>query len=282
MRRQLWVIVAVLALLLAGCSSTTFVYNRLDFFVPWYVGKYVHLDHDQKQELRVLLEPFLEWHREEELPAYLALLDRAELELEQPVTAAQLEALGEALQEAWSRIESRGLEWMIALAEGLSEEQLAEFMAELRDKQADYEEEDLGRDDEEYRKDARENLEEQLEDLLGRIDADQEALLDEAASKLWRADRTWLAERARWLDRLEQILQREPGWKDELRRAIAGREAYNSAEYLETYEHNAAVLYAVIAEVLNSRSERQEKHLRREIEDLREDLSRLMHYPDAA
>jgi len=282
MRRQLWVIVAVLALLLAGCSSTTFVYNRLDFFVPWYVGKYVHLDHDQKQELRVLLEPFLEWHREEELPAYLALLDRAELELEKPVTAAQLEALGEALQEAWSRIESRGLEWMITLAEGLSEEQLAEFMAELRDKQADYEEEDLGRDDEEYRKDARENLEEQLEDLLGRIDAEQEALLDEAASKLWRADRTWLAERARWLDRLEQILQRAPGWKDELRRAIAGREAYNSAEYLETYEHNAAVLYAVIAEVLNSRSERQEKHLRREIEDLREDLSRLMHYPDAA
>ena len=66
MRKSL---LAALLLTLVGCSSTTFVYNRLNLIIPWYVGKYVDLSRDQKKVLDAELQPFLQWHRHEELPA---------------------------------------------------------------------------------------------------------------------------------------------------------------------------------------------------------------------
>ena len=53
--------VAVIACLLclAACSSTTFVYNRLDTILPWYVDDYVELNREQDKYLDGLLTPFL-------------------------------------------------------------------------------------------------------------------------------------------------------------------------------------------------------------------------------
>ena len=69
-------------LLLTACSSTTFVYNRLDFLLPWYLNDYVDLDRSQKDDLDELLYPFLQWHRSEELPQYLKILDQIEQSLD--------------------------------------------------------------------------------------------------------------------------------------------------------------------------------------------------------
>ena len=80
-------------LFLGACSSTTFVYNRLDFLVPWYVDDYVDLNQQQKQHLDGLLEPFLVWHRARELPDYLKILDGIEDNLNQPQTPAMVAAV---------------------------------------------------------------------------------------------------------------------------------------------------------------------------------------------
>ena len=62
---------ALIALIfLTGCSSTTFVYNRIDIFVALVLRSYVDLSRDQKQYLDELLIPFFNWHRHEELPRY--------------------------------------------------------------------------------------------------------------------------------------------------------------------------------------------------------------------
>ena len=44
-------------LLLGACSSTTFVYNRLDFILPWYVDDYAELNTQQDAYLDELLAP---------------------------------------------------------------------------------------------------------------------------------------------------------------------------------------------------------------------------------
>ncbi|MYM64479.1 DUF6279 family lipoprotein [Pseudomaricurvus sp. HS19] len=271
MRYRRWPLLALILLLLAGCSSTTFIYNRLDFFIPWYLGRYVDLNHEQDQHLDELLDPFLVWHRDEELPAYLEWLDRAGEQLKQEITAAQLAELGGEIQQAWGRIESRGLEWMITLGETLSDQQMAEFMAELRQQQVEYAE-DFDRNDEDYRENVRENLEGSMEKFLGQLNGAQEQMLDRAVAQLQRSDQVWLAERARWLDLLDRILQRQPGWQDELRHAVATQGEFYSAEYRAVYQYNSEVLYGVIAEVLNSRSDKQERHLQRSLKKLRKDL----------
>ena len=111
MRKSL---LAALLLTLVGCSSTTFVYNRLNLIIPWYVGKYVDLSRDQKKFLDAELQPFLHWHRHEELPAYLKVMDEMEAALDAEVSQAQVADIALGFEEAWLRIESRGLEWMLA------------------------------------------------------------------------------------------------------------------------------------------------------------------------
>ena len=55
-------------LAITACSGTTFVYNRLDTILP-HVDDYVDLDSPQRQLLDQTLQPFLRWHRQQELPA---------------------------------------------------------------------------------------------------------------------------------------------------------------------------------------------------------------------
>ena len=88
---------------LGGCSSTTFLYNRLDFLIPWYMGDYVNLNRQQKKALDELLEPFLAWHREEELQRYVELLNQIEADLDDDITAEQVAAHAEQFVAAWER-----------------------------------------------------------------------------------------------------------------------------------------------------------------------------------
>ena len=274
MNRRLAII--ALILLLSACSSTTFFYNRLDFLIPWYMGRYVDLDREQSVFLDEQLLPFLAWHRNEELPRYLELLDQAENMLDGPVAADDIARLSLAAEEAWLRVEQRGLEWMIELGAQLSDEQMAEFIDELRKRQIKYEKKYLTRSDEEYREDALDNLRDNLQDYLGRLEPAQREALELHVSRLIRSDSVWLEERASWIDRLDAILQREPGWQQRLREAIRTREETVSEAYTDTYNHNLAVINEAVAETLNTRTDKQDRRLRREIEDLRDDLGVLI------
>ncbi len=171
--------VALAMLVLSACSSTTFFYNRLDFLIPWYMGRYVDLDREQSVFLDQQLLPFLAWHRSEELPRYVALLDEAEQLLDGPVAAEDIARLSLAAEEAWLRVEERGLEWMMELGDRLSDEQMADFIAELRKRQDKYEKKYLTRSDEEYREDAFDNLRDSLQDYLGRLAPDQRSRLQD-------------------------------------------------------------------------------------------------------
>jgi hypothetical protein len=261
---------------LAGCSSTQFFYNRLDFFVPWYLGDYVSLDRSQDALLEEELQPFLAWHRQDELPRYIELLDRAERSLDQPVTRDQLAALTLDAEQALDRLQHRALDWMLVLGDALREEQLQEFMLALREQQAEYEEKYLERDDAHYRDDACERLQDNIRRYLGRLQTEQKTRLAVACANLRRSDSVWLAERAAWLERLDVLLQRAPDWQASLRQAVAQRRQSVSIEYRTIWDANTEVIQLAVIDLVNTRTERQDAHLRRELGKLREDLMALV------
>ncbi len=261
---------------LAGCSSTTFLYNRLDFILPWLLGDYVRLDSAQKVYLKQQLDPFLDWHREEELPRYIDLIEQIERTLDDPVTVTQVEAIVAEFERAWARVERRGVGLLLDLGERLDDEQMAEFLDALFEKQQELQEKYLERSDEEYYKDAYDNFTDSAQDFLGRLSSEQKLAIEQGIAGLWRSDHAWISERAAWNERLSSILQREPGWQDALWAALARREQDISPEYRETYLHNSAHLQGVLVNLLNSRTEAQDRRLRRELADYREDFARLV------
>jgi hypothetical protein len=263
-------------LCLGACSGTTFVYNRLDTIVPWYVDDYVDLDGSQEHRLDEELQPFLDWHRAQELPNYVELLDEIDSSLGQSITVDEVAAIYEGIEAAWLRLEEESLDWLLELGESLSDEQVQEFLTYLGERQEEYEEKYLPRTEAEFREETYDSFAESFSDYMGRLDPEQRERLQQASADMERSDSAWLQERAAWLQRLGVMMQREPGWQDRVRESVAARGETVSEGYLETYEHNMQVILSTVADVLNSRSEKQDRRLRGEVAGLREDLQTLI------
>lgn len=263
-------------LCLGACSGTTFVYNRLDTILPWYVDDYVELNATQERQLEEILRPFLDWHRQQELPRYVELLNQVDSSLDHEVTPTDLANIYDEMQVAWLRLEQESLDGLLELGASLSEAQVEEFLAYMRERQEEYEEEYLTRSGSEYREEIYDNFADTLEDYLGRLTGEQKERLRQAVAEFERADEVWLQERAASIERLAVMLQREPGWQERVREAVKRRGESVSPRYQEVYQHNLDAVFAAVAGVLNSRSERQDRYLREELAGLREDLETLI------
>ena len=265
----------LLTLLAAGCTMS-FTYNHLDWLIPWYVDDYVDLSRQQRQLLQGQLGPVLQWHREEELERYLELLDRIEADLAGEVTAVQVRSWADEIIAAAERVEENMVSVALQFGATLSDEQLAEFMESVWEEHREYEEEFLGRTDEEYIEENKDNLEEFLERFTGRLNDEQDAVLLRAAESLQRFDGVWLEDHEQWLNTLGPLLQRKPGWEDAVREAYANRTLRRSQQYEELLEYNMNVVSQAIADVLNRLNDKQRKHLDDEIEDFRSLVQRLL------
>jgi cation transport regulator ChaC len=263
-------------LLLSACSSTTFIYNRLDFILPWYLDDYAQLNSEQDIYLEELISPFLAWHRSEELPRYLLILEQIDSSLERQLGPDDVADIAAQLEAAWYRLEGEALDWLLDLGAELSDEQVQDFLEELQEQQSEYEKKYLKRPEEDFREDSYDSLLDSMQDYLGRLDSKQRAVLREASEGLMRSDLTWLTERAAWLQRLGVMMQREPGWQQRIRDASAAKNETVSAEYLRIYEHNTRLIYRAVADTLNSRSSKQDGRLRGKLDALREDLQILI------
>ena len=268
-------LIAIL-LLCSACSSTTFVYNRLDFLIPWYLDDYVDLERSQKRALDELLEPYLRWHRSDELPQYLDILILIESYLDKPLEQKNIVAISAPVEAAFLRLERESLEWLLTLGADLSDQQIDEFIGSLYEQQTEYEEKYLDRDLEEYNQDAYDNLRDNFQDYLGRLDSRQKEMLKSTSAALQRSDSVWLEERAAWVANLESILRREPGWRQELRLTLDTREENRSKNYTQVYEHNLKQVQSLSVAVLNSRSENQDRRLRKKLGNFRDDLRTLI------
>lgn len=261
--------------LLSGCTAS-FTYNHLDWLIPWYVESYVDLTKDQKRSLKEQLQPFLAWHREEELRKYVAILDDIEAALDTPVTGPQVLAWMNDIVDAAERTEFSMVRLGLEFGDQLSDAQMQEFVDSLWERQRDFEKEYLERSDEEYVRDNTDELADFLKKLLGRLSSEQKERLLSAAQNLCRFDQPWLVDSEEWLRELQPLLKRETGWQSAVEAAYLTRKSDRSPEFRECLDRNYAVISEAVADVQNQASERQVEHLRNEIADLRSQLQKLI------
>jgi hypothetical protein len=270
-------LVFCLLLLLGACSGTTFLYNRLDFILPWYVEDYAELNTQQDIYLDELLAPFLAWHRKQELPVYINIIEDIEGRLDQPLTATDVADVFAEFEAAWFRLEGEALDWLLELGAQLSDEQIEGFLGVMWEQQEEYDEKYLQRTDEEFYEDSYDNLVDNTNEYLGTLSREQQEQLREFSSRLLRSDQAWLQERADWMtQQLAVLLERKPGWQQRVREAVVVRREALSPEYVRIYQHNMGVIFDAIAQLLNGRSERQDRHLREKLFELREDFATLV------
>jgi len=261
---------------LVGCSANRLLYNRADTFIRWAADDYVALDREQQAAFDQRLDDFLAWHRSEELPRYREFIVTSLATLEDGVTLEEAVAISEEIDLAADRFQAQFIELLLATAEDLSEEQIQDFLTELERNQTEYADERLVRDEEAYYADSTKTMTDLVKRLIGRLNREQRSEIAERSKDLTRLDGLWHDDRARWGSALRVILEvKAPGWQAEIRRLGETRSEARIPEYVEGIEHNGDVILALLVDIINSRTERQDRRMRRFLEGLVDDIDAL-------
>ena len=265
-----------LLLTLTGCSATQFIYNRVDVLVRWYLDDYVSLDRDQRVQFDERLDIFLEWHRREELPEYVVLLDDALTILDNGVSLDATRDMADRIELAAIRFQDPFLELLLSTGKDLRQEQRVEFIDNMMVKQEEFEADRLARSDDEYREDLEKRFDKQLSRYMGPLTSVQTDRITAGVADMTRLDRFWLEDRRVWIEALSDILlQAADDWPDQVRALIAGREEALLPAYRQGIDHNGEVILQLSRDVLISRTDKQDRKLRGKLLALRDDLAAL-------
>ncbi len=266
----------VFAFVLAGCSANRFLYNRADTFVRWALDDYVDLTSEQQKQFDSDLGGLLDWHRRDELPLYRKFIVSSLDALEGGVTIDEAVLISEAIDEAANRLQVKLVDLLLESAEGLTDIQIQDFLDELDRQQEEYAQERLIRDDTEYAEDAADSLKRLAKRLLGRLNDDQKALIQSRSTELMRIDRLWHEDRSVWGAKLRTILEsRSLGWQTEIRVLGDTRSEARTPAYVAGIEHNGDVILGLLVDTINDRTERQDRRMRRFLDDLIADIDAL-------
>ena len=269
-------VMLLLVTTLVGCSANRLLYNRADTFIRWAADDYVTLDREQQAAFDQRLDDFLAWHRSEELPRYREFIVTSLDTLDDGVTLEEAVAISEEIDLAADRFQAQFIELLLATAADLSDEQIQDFLTELERNQTEYADERLVRDEEAYYADSTKTMTDLVKRLIGRLNRDQRSEIAERSKNLTRLDGLWHDDRARWGSALRVILEsKAPGWQEEIRRLGETRSEARIPEYVAGIEHNGDVILALLVDIINSRTERQDRRMRRFLEGLVDDIDAL-------
>lgn len=262
--------------LLAGCSANRFLYNRADTFVRWAVDDYVDFTSEQQQRFDDNLDVLLDWHRQVELPQYREFIFLSIAALDDGVTIDEAIVISEAIEQAVNRLQAEFIELLLLTGEDLSEQQILDFLAELDRQQQEFAEERLVRDEETYAADAAKSLEGLAKRLLGRLDEAQQSLIASRSKELTRIDRLWYDDRTVWGATLRTILEtRAPDWQSDVRALSEARSSARTPAYVAGIDHNGDVILELLVDIINGRTERQDRKMRRFLNGLIADIDAL-------
>lgn len=79
---------ALVLLALSGCSMVRLTYDQAPKLSYWWIDGYADVSDEQAPSLRQALDRWFAWHRQTQLPAYAALLARAQREITESTTPA--------------------------------------------------------------------------------------------------------------------------------------------------------------------------------------------------
>jgi hypothetical protein len=188
---------ALLSVLLQGCSMVKLAYNGAPELAWWWLDGYVDFDAAQSATVREELTRLHEWHRSNELPRLAQVLAQAEKLAGGTMNADQACTLVDALRTRLQASLEQAEPAMAALALRLTPAQLRHMEAKYIRNDVDYRKEWVSLAPSEQRDKFAKRLLEQAETVYGKLeDAQKEAIRRQLAASAWDS-RTSLRERVR-------------------------------------------------------------------------------------
>lgn len=185
-RSRTWLMLGT-ALVLGACSAIKLGYNNSATFAHTYLTSKVDFDNDQSALMKTSLRGLVEWHRNNELPLLAEELQKARLVLApkgeslQPVTAAQVAALNQAIRTSLRRTADEAAPVIAKNMLGLWPNQIADIQEALNKSNQDYRDKRMASNAAERIEQSVERMAERFERWLGDLNPKQMATIEQWA-----------------------------------------------------------------------------------------------------
>jgi hypothetical protein len=179
---SVWLALAALVGL-SGCSTLKVAYNNSDDVMYWWLDSYADLQDGQKQLTRDALADLLRWHRQQQLPEYVALLKRIQTMAPNDLTPAQVCAVTEEMRTSATTLLRYVEPASTKLATQLKPEQLRSIRQRFDKTNKTWKEDWLDPSAEDRLQYRNKQAANRLEDFYGRLDKPQREALNLWLSK---------------------------------------------------------------------------------------------------
>lgn len=169
--------VLLVATALGACSTIKLAYNNLPELSYWWLDAYLDFDGSQTPKVRDELAQLLSWHRQNELPRVLGVLQEARTLAPRDVSAAQACRMADQIRERLLAVTERAEPAGTELALSLTDAQLQQLERKYAKNNAEYRKEWLDRSPAEVQEKRYEKFLDRLEDFYGRLTPEQRELV---------------------------------------------------------------------------------------------------------
>jgi hypothetical protein len=268
--------IAALALALAGCSATRIAYDNADTVLRFMASRYLDLDAEQWEDLKPRIARFQMWHRESELPVYAGLLHSAGERAAQGITAEDV-AWGLAnVRARYRRFAAKAAEDAAPVLATLTPAQLATLEHRFAENNEKYAKEFLSGDEEKRRHAQVKRMIERFRDFAGDLTRAQEARIERFVLAHERHVELRFEDRQHWERDLLAALREQHG-PQELGRRLADifdrPEQRRSEEFVREDRRWDEDLGQLIVDLDRSLSEKQRAKVVRRLSDYAEDFA---------
>ena len=187
----------LLLLLLGACSGLRLAYNHGDTLMYWWLDSYVDLDAEQRPWVRQDIDGLFQWHRQTQLNDYAQILQTAQRQLQDNVTAADLRADYDAIKQRTETLLLKALPELADLARSLKPGQIVQMEKKFAANNAEFRKKVMKGDREAQQRFRYEKSLEQFELWFGSFSSAQQAVIRRASDARPLDNALWLDERMR-------------------------------------------------------------------------------------
>jgi hypothetical protein len=201
-------IIAVAALAMAACTAVKFGYNQGEQLAFWWLDRYVDFDDAQEPKAREAIEEWFRWHRSTQLPEYAALLARAQTEIADPLTGAQMCQWTDVVQKRIDIAFEHALPALADSVRALTPQQLKHLQRKYEKNLKEYKGDFLQPDPDDRRRAQIKRVADKAEMVYGRLNDAQKARIAQLTDESPFDPQGWYNERRQRQQDALQALQK--------------------------------------------------------------------------
>lgn len=270
-------LVIVMSIALSGCG-VRFVYNQLDWLIPWYLDDYIELESAQEEQFQARLQAYLNWHRNEQLPQYARFLHQVAGKAEQGLSAEDIDSIETQTEDFAQALMDRLLNDLIDLLAVATDEQIDQLFDKLEQDNAKYRKSYIDDSADKQRAQRLKEVVRYAERWTGRLNADQLAMISDWAQKFQLMGVEIEQARLLWQQEFKRILsmrQDRHAYEKAFRGLIANPTFGRSQQLQEKLEQNSTLVVQLYLQLDKTLSDRQRQHMVKKLRSYADDFQTL-------